>query len=153
MKMSCLILFLFFLSCKKEKNTFSDSFIKNNTSHTIKITPYVNGTINMNSTVEIQANEIKKVYYNNTRGLGKGVSYSRINQPMDSFVVTFDNMYSIVHYKSNLIGNRIKHYLYFSKRNLFNDSSYLSTIVRETKNQRSWEFIYTFVEKDFLDAQ
>ena len=72
---------------------------------------------------------------------------------MDSFVVTFDNVYSIVHYKPTLIGSNPKRYLYSSKRNIYNDSSYAINIRSETGQEKFVDFTYTFTNQDYLDAK
>ena len=141
------------ISCTKEETTLSNSFAKNNTNHTIKVQPFYNGIVNTTMTFELQGKESKKIYYNNTRGKNIGLTYGGINQPMDSFIVTFDNLYSIVHYKPPLIGNNPKRYLYNSKRNLYNDTSYVTVLENKTKYSNSWEFTYTFTEQDYLDAK
>lgn len=153
MKYRAFIFVIMLSSCIKEENTFSDTYFKNSSSHVISVNPYSNGSVNNQFAFSLSINEEKEVYHNNTRGLGKGLSYGRINQPMDSFLVTFDNLYSIVHYKPPLIGTNTKRYLYSSKRNIYNDSSYTANLLKDEKYQRSWKFIYTFTEQDYLDAK
>lgn len=147
------ILFTGIISCSKEKNTYSNSYGKNTTFHTIKVQPYKNGVIDNNTGFQLQANESKQIYYNNTRGKNAGLTYGAANQPADSFLVTFDNLWSIVHYKPTLVGNSSKRYLYSSRRNLYNDSSYVTVLSKDTKYSNHWEFTYTFTEQDYLDAQ
>ncbi len=140
-------------ACTKEQNTYTNTFFKNITVYNIKVRAYSGGGINSSSSFELEPNETRNVFYNNTRGIGMGVSFGRINQPMDSFVVIFGNLYSIVHYKPNLIGTNSKKYLYSSKRNLYNDSSYLLIIKDESKSEKHVDFTYTFTNQDYLDAQ
>jgi hypothetical protein len=153
MKLLNLLPLVCIVSCTKEQTTLSDTFAKNTTSHNIQIRLFKNGAIDNNVSFNLQPNETKKIYYNNTRGIGNGVTYGRINQPADSFIVTFDNLYSIAHYKPTLIGNSTKKYLYSSKRNLYNDSSYMAALTNSTKYSRKWEFTYIFVEQDYIDAR
>src|SRR5215204_3421388 len=124
---------IFLLSCNKEKNTTSDTLFINSTPHVIKVSAYIGGMIDQKLSFELEPNEISKVYHNNTRGINNGISYGYGNMPIDSFVATFDNAFSIAHYKPNMTGNNPKRYLYESKRNIYNDSSYTLTVKKETE--------------------
>ncbi|MEQ1799580.1 MAG: hypothetical protein ABL872_16615, partial [Lacibacter sp.] len=89
----------------------------------------------------------------NNRGIGNGLTYGGYNQPLDSFVVVYENIYYISHYKPTLVGGNSKKYLYTSKRNIYNDSSYVPNLIIDSKHQRSWDFKYSFFEQDYLDAK
>jgi len=153
MKILVALLVLFLAACNKEENTFTDTYFTNATQHTIKVTVFMGAATVQSMSFGLGPNEKKKVYYNNTRGLGRGVSYGYINSPMDSIVVAFDTTHTITHYKANLIGSNPKHYLYESDRNIYNDKSYAMTVTKSTDTQKSVEFLYTFTEQDYLDAQ
>lgn len=140
-------------SCSKEKNTISNTDFVNSTLHNINVKAYKNGIIQTDGSFILNANETKQVFNLNNRGIGSGLTFGGYYQPMDSFVVTFDNTYSISHYKPNLIGTNLKKYLYSSKRNIYNDSSYVPNLLKDSKYRREWDFKYTFVEQDYLDAR
>ena len=141
------------ISCNKERNTTSDTFFINSTQHVVKVNAYVKGVVDSKISFELASNETKKVYHVNTRGINHGISYGYINMPVDSFVVSFDNTYSIVHYKSNLISTNPKRYMFDSKRNIYNDSSYALSVKNETEIERDVEFSYVFTDQDYIDAQ
>lgn len=135
--------------CIKEQSSQSDTYFVNATSHLIRVNSY--GALN--KSFEITPGQTKNVLSQNAKVLNNGISYGYISQPVDSFIVVFDMHDSIVHYKSYLVGNNPKRYLYSSRRNIYNDSSYIKTLVSESKNFRGWSFTYTFTEQDYLDAQ
>jgi hypothetical protein len=141
------------LSCNKEENTISETFFTNSTQYTVKVNAYVGGVVYNDESFELEASEKRKVAYVNMRGISKGASYGRINQPIDSFVVTFDNVFSIVHYKPTLVGINPKRYLYESRRNIYNDTSYTLTVKKQTDTEKNVEFDYVFTEQDYLDAK
>lgn len=147
------IFIILLTGCIKESNTISTTYFINTTQHKIEVNAYLNGYVQTNSSFVLNANESKMIFNFNYRGIGSGVSYGYINHPMDSFTVKFDDLYSISHYKPNLIGTSLIKYLYDSKRNLYNDSSYVSDITKDSKYRREWDFKYTFTEQDFLDVR
>lgn len=149
----CLLLCAFIVGCIKEKITISNTQFENTTSHVIKVDGYRNGQIQSESSFVLNANESKQVFHLNNRGIGSGLTFGGYNQPLDSFVVVFDNSYRISHYKPTLIGTNTKRYLYSSKRNIYNDSSYIPNLVSDKKYKREWDFKYAFIEQDYLDAK
>lgn len=147
------VLLFFFSSCTKDGVTLSYTNFINSTNHSINVRAYLGGLIQNQSSFILNPNETKQVFDLNNRGVGNGVSFGVYSHPLDSFVVTFDNTYNISHYKPTLIGMSIKKYLYSSKRNIYNDSSYIPNLLKDTKYRREWDFKYTFVEQDYLDAK
>jgi hypothetical protein len=139
--------------CIKEKSTVSNTNFINSTLHNINVKAYKNGSIQTDGSFTLNANETKQIFNLNNRGIGSGLTFGGFYQPIDSFVITFDNFYSISHYKPNLIGNSFKKYLYTSKRNIYNDSSYVPNLITDSKYRREWDFKYTFIEQDYLDAK
>jgi|KBSSwiS6_1023812.scaffolds.fasta_scaffold00415_2 hypothetical protein len=149
----CLLFCIFLLGCVKDKITISNTQFENTTSHSVKVDGYKNGLIQTESSFVLNANESKQVFHLNNGGIGSGLTFGGYNQPLDSFVVIFDNTYRISHYKPNLIGTNNKRYLYSSKRNIYNDSSYVRNLLVDKKYKREWDFKYTFIEQDYLDAR
>lgn len=152
MKYLPIIGLLFFASCNKDSVTISNTIFINNTSHSISVFGYNNGLLNQESSFDLNANDIKTVFTLNNRGIGEGLSFGEYFRPVDSFVVIFDNSFKITHYKPTLIGNNPKNYLFGSNRNIYNDSNYTNSIIIDKKFRREWNFEYTFIEQDFLDA-
>ncbi|HNP53614.1 MAG TPA: hypothetical protein PKK69_03330 [Ferruginibacter sp.] len=142
-----------FCSCIKEKNTFTEAWFLNATSHQIDVVAYSNGGNNSAVSFSLQPHESKWIDTYNQRGLTPGMSFGLTNYLNDSFVVIFDDQYAITHYKVNLTGNNPKSYGSGSHRNLYNDSSYEQLLENQTKHSRHFRFTYTFRESDFLDAQ
>lgn len=153
MKYSILFIMLFVISCKKDSVTLSSTIFINSTSHLILVEGYKNGLLNSESSFELSANEAKTVFTLNNRGIGNGLNFGEYYRNVDSFVVKFDNIFKISHYKPNLIGNSLKEYLYNSNRNIYNDMNYLRNMTRDEKHRREWDFKYTFIEQDYLDTQ
>lgn len=153
MKYALITGLLFFLSCKKDSVTLSNTIFINNTSHTISISGYKAGVINTESSFTLSANESKSVFTLNNRGIGNGLCFGEYYRYVDSFVVQFDGAFSISHYKPDLVGNSIKKYYFSSNRNLYNDASYLRIITKDNRYRREWDFKYTFTEQDYWDAK
>jgi len=151
-KIAILVL-LSFAGCIKEKSTVSNTIFTNSTSHAIAVNAYAGGQIQSASSFSLSANETKQVFSIRNGGIGIGCSFGYYNFPVDSFLVFFDSSYSIAHYKFTLIGNKPKRYLYSSKRNIYNDSSYVAHLVYDAKFKREWDLNYTFIEQDYLDAR
>ncbi len=153
MKPYYLIVVLILLSsCIKESSTVSYTIFINSTSHNISVHGFKNGIIQSESSFSLNANETKNVFTLDNRGIGNGLTFGGFNQPIDSFIVTFDNIFEIAHYKPTLVGTRPKKYLYTSRRNIYNDSSYVANLIKDEKLMRNWDFKYTIIEQDFLDA-
>jgi hypothetical protein len=142
-----------FVSCIKEKSTVSNTVFANTTPYAIQVNAYTGGQVQPGSTFSLAANETKQVFSIRDGGIGNGTTFGYIHFPVDSFVVVFDTAHSIAHYKPALTGNNPKRYLYSSKRNIYNDSSYAVNILSDTKYKREWGFKYTFTEQDYLDAR
>lgn len=153
MKYLYLIFLIALYSCVKDSVTLSKTIFTNSTLHQINLVGYKNGIIDQECTFSLNPNESKSVFVLNNRGIGNGLSFGGYFQSVDSFVVNFDNMNMISHYKPNLIGTNTKKYLFYSSRNIFNDSNYLKNITIDRKYRREWDFKYTFVEQDYIDAR
>lgn len=149
--LSCLILFT--SSCIKETSTHSTTIVNNASTHNIKLIPYSQGIENSAYSVELTKHEERIVNNIENGGKGKGTTYGNLLELNDSIKVFFDDTISITHYKLKVVGANPKSYSYMSKRNFFNDSSYIGIITSETSGTRNWKFTYTFTEQDYLDAK
>jgi hypothetical protein len=156
MKLSIAVLLITFFisSCIKEKSTYSTTIAVNSTNHYILITPFANGVISNKDSFSLDPNVSKNIYESYYRGIGSGVTYGYDIPYTDSIIVTFDNRYKMVHY-NHILPTMLntKHYLFLSKRNLYNDSSYNRVLLSETSSNKDWRFTYTFTEQDYLDAK
>jgi hypothetical protein len=144
----------FIIGCQKEKSTFYQAYIKNATSHQVKIVPFFSGTTNSNKIILLAAGDSVLV--------GHGVDWGKVDHAgfnseyfsgSDSIVVSFDNSYSISHYFNTPSLFSTKYYLYSSLRNLGNYLSWLYSFHDESKYSRRAFYLYRFTEQDYLDAR
>lgn len=146
--------FLYLLSCTKETVGHTKTFIKNTTSHTIKLIPY-NGASLDNANIKIVSpNSTLEVYNANVRGKTIDPCFGTLLlQPYDSVLVTYDDTVKIPHIKFNLPYSGTHKILFQSNRSISNHNNYLKEITDENKYSLTGQFIYTFVEQDYLDAR
>ncbi|MEO6612756.1 MAG: hypothetical protein ABIT05_11745 [Chitinophagaceae bacterium] len=153
MKYSLLFLLVVSIGCVKEKVGHTSSFIKNSTSHKIILLPY-NGTTLDNSTIKvINPNSTVEVYNDNVRGKTIEPGFGTLLQPYDSVVVSYDDTIKIPHIKFNILYNGSHKVLFTSNRSISNQNNWVKTITNETKYSLEGNFMYTFVEQDYLDAK
>lgn len=143
---------LFIMSCKKEEVGQTKSFIKNSTSHSIKLLPYNSGILDNTNIKTITPNSIIEVYSANVRGKTIEPCYGTLLQPYDSVVVIYDNLYKIPHIKFNSTFNGLKKVVFSSSRSISNASNWKKTITNETKYSIEGNFEFTFIEQDYIDA-
>jgi len=146
--------FLFLLvACTKEKSGHTSTFIKNTTTHTIKLLPYKGASIDMSYAKTIPATSIIEVYSANVWGKTIDPCFGTLLQPYDSVVVKFDDTVMIPHIKFNLVYNGTHYIPFQSNRSISNANSYLKEIIEEAKRSITGKFTYTFTEQDYLDAR
>ena len=154
MKKIFLFSFLFaIMSCKKEEVGQTISYIKNSTSHTIKLLPYNTSVLDNSNVKVISANSTLEVYSANVRGKTIDPCFGTLLQPYDSVLVVYDDTYKIPHIKFNLTYVGSKKVLFNSNRSISNASNWTKTITNETKYSIEGNFNYTFIEQDYIDAQ
>ena len=146
---SCL---LFMISCKKEEVGQTKSFIKNSTSHSIKLMPYNGGIFDSTNIKTITSNTTIEMYSANVRGKTVEPCFGTLLQPYDSVVIVYDNLYKIPHIKFNGISNAPKKVLFTSSRNISNAANWTKKITNETKYSLEGNFEFTFIEQDYIDA-
>lgn len=154
-----MIRFIFFLlilcmfSCTKEKVGHTKTFIKNTTSHTIKLLSYYGATLDVNNTKIIPPSSTIEAYTANVHGKTIDPCFGTLLQPYDSVLVTYDDTVKISHIKFNLPYNGTHRILFQSNRSISNPGSYIKEITNETSYSLEGKFTYTFVEQDYLDAK
>lgn len=155
MKFMAISMAMLFTACKKDSITTSDTVFVNTTAHQISVTSYIGGVAQAQSqsSFSLMPGESKTVLSSGNGGIGNGATFGAIYSIMDSFVVKFDNAFSITHYKVNFTGSNPKHYPFASGRNIYNEANYQATMKKDAKYRREWELKYTFKEQDYLDAR
>lgn len=149
-----IIFSLLALSCSKEKYTSYTTKLYNKSTHIIKIEPYIKGILNTPYVTVLKPDSIIQIASGGQRGIGVGKSGFFSNQiNADSLIVTFDNLYSIVHYLVEPSNKSPRYYLYSNFRNLINMESYAFREISESSNTQSEYYDYTFSEQDYLDAK
>ena len=77
MKNNCLCIFLFLFSgCQKEDSTIYLAYLKNTTSHQIKIQPYTAGYIVQQNIINLPPGEKFEFAYGHARGLQNDGGFS-----------------------------------------------------------------------------
>jgi hypothetical protein len=155
MKKILFIIMLSALSCNLEESTYTTSFINNTSSHSITITPYYQGLVVKEDSVNINRNQLYEILSKNNRGKGSGFSYSLYIAIYDSISVKFDNSIQTIHYSdatSHFVSN-LNGIKYDSNRSVYNNDNYIRKITHEDKHNISNEYIFTFAEQDYIDAK
>jgi hypothetical protein len=154
MKIYLGLLIFLFVGCTKEQITNYKANLSNTTIHTIVIRPYFGGSVPNNKIITLTPNGTFQIANGTDWGIvNNGGFDSDSFGGSDSIVVTFDNIYSITHYTTQLTLLASKYYLVSSNRNLYNKNSYLYTYQDPSKTRRESNYLYKFVEQDFLDTQ
>ncbi|MEJ7625504.1 MAG: hypothetical protein WKF35_01470 [Ferruginibacter sp.] len=152
-KLPFLIVVIFFFGCTKEKVGHTKLYIKNTTTHTIKLLPFNGGALENNSIKIINPNSEIEVYDANVRGKTVEPCFGTLLQPYDSVLVTYDDLVKIPHIKFNLPYSGNHKVLFTSSRSISNQNNWVKAITNETKYSLEGNFMYTFVEQDYLDAK
>ena len=143
----CLLTLILLGCCKKSLETYVK--IQNNTSFDVSIQMYKNGKLSKIPTVILKGTS--NVILDSTKiRLRDAADFNRF---ADSIVVVFDNQKKAVHYSFNKTGDNPFAVLFKDKRCLFNGLAYESKVLIDNKCYAETEFIYTFVEQDYLDAK
>lgn len=137
-----------YVSCKCEGTFKTISVLTNSSIHAISISPYRYGVIQSNS-IFLEANSSKKIDLSS--GRSKGAIWSSPFLLSDSLLVTFDNNKKVIHYGRE--GTNKSAIFLSSPRNLFSENSYQKKTAMEDKCYLETEFIYTFVEQDYLNIK
>ena len=148
------IVTVFLGACTKEKITLYHANLKNNTTHKIEIKPYFNGTTSIDKIVTLMPNETHEIANGFDRGIvGNAGFTSRTFSGSDSIIVIFDNIYSITHYFNSPVFLSKKFYFLTSNRNIYNKDNYLYSYNDLSKNKRESNYVYEFIDQDYLDAK
>ena len=143
----CLVALVLLGCCKKSLETSIK--IQNTTSSNISIQMYKNGKLSKILNVILKG--ASGVILDSTKTkLRDALDFSRV---ADSVVVAFDNQKKAVHYDFNKTGNNPFAILFKDKRCLFNELAYESKVIIDDRCYAETEFVYTFVEQDYLNAK
>ena len=143
----CLLSLILLGCCKKSLETYVK--IQNNTSFNVSIQIYKSGKLSKIPNVILKGTS--NVILDSTKiKLRDALDFNRV---ADSIVVVFDNQRKAVHYDFNKTGNNPFAILFKDKRSLFNGLAYESKVIIDNKCYAETEFIYTFVEQDYLNAK
>jgi hypothetical protein len=128
--------------------------LHNDTKHLLKLEPYLGGKLIVSNITILNPDTTIQIASGGQRGVGVGKSgfYSE-KVIADSIIVTFDNLFSIVHYTTEPFHKSLKYYLYSTVRNISNMESYTFKEINESSNIQSEYYNYTFTEQDYLDAK
>lgn len=140
-------------SCNKDRITISSSLVVNQSGHAITVNAYREGVIQPQLSATLNTGETREIYRDLEKGSSQGAGYPVFAPFADSIVVTFDNTYSIAHYKISPIGNRPKFYPFTSARNLYNGLAWSKTQSQDENDRKKFEFRFTFTETDYNDAK
>ena len=154
LKIKILILVLL-TGCSKEQSTNYYAYLKNNTTHTIVISPYSKGQLVSNNIINLLPSTNFQVANGTFRGLvGNGGFFSKYYDNSDSVRVTFDNSYTITHYNFNNPNPlNSKYYLNTSLRNIINFKSYAFVSKSLSRNRIENNYNFEFIEQDYLDSK
>lgn len=136
----------------QEKNTLTDTILKNPLQHNVEIYYYLNGIITDSVVIPMLSQKI--VSSINNRGKGSGLTYPNIVISFfDSAAVAFDDTVWITHYPKNANPANSTALIYINPRNLFNQDNYTRTVMKEDKNYIENLYIFEFVEQDYIYAR
>lgn len=149
-----LIVFIFILiGCTKEQITTYTAYLSNKSNHSIVIRPYFNGIVPTEKIISLALNDSFQIANGSDRGIVNNAGFnSNFLSGSDSIVVTFDNQYKITHYFNQPVNLASKYYLINSNRNLYNKDNYLYTYQDASKNRRESNYLYKFIQQDYLDS-
>lgn len=123
-------------SCIKDpQEAITKLIIAKDTNHLIQLSAFLNGQI-VNDII-LDANNTDTIFNNG----GKGGSFSFFPfDTADSVRVTFDNQYSIIHFRDRAQNN--------TNRNIFD----LSNWTKQKENKYYFEYKYLFQDADYNEA-
>lgn len=148
------LVFLMSVSCNKDYQSNTETFLNNNTNHIVEIYPYTGGFTDPNSKIIIYPNQRISVYKDNVWGKSLKPNYGTLLQPYDSVVIAFDTIYRVAHRSfrdsSALCSKCIA---FSSNRNISNEESYIETVTKNHKKFLRGYYEYIFTEDDYNFAR
>jgi hypothetical protein len=142
------------IGCQKEKITFYQAYIKNNTAHQVKLMPYFAGVAPSSKIIVLTPGDSVQVAQGTDRGKANHAGFNSVYfSGSDSIIVVFDNVHPISHYLNTPLTFSSKYYLYSSPRNIENYLNWSYSFQDVSKSRREAFYLYRFVEQDYLDAQ
>lgn len=136
----------------KEKNTLTNTVIKNPLPYFVKVNYYTNGLKKDSLALPVLSQKIVSSLDN--RGKGSGLTYPNIVISFyDSAVISFNDTYTVTHYSKNTSASNPTALLFINQRNIFNQDNYQRTILNESKTFIQNEYIFEFTEQDYIYAR
>lgn len=153
--LSLLVITFLLQSCKKDELTQAKAYIKNTTTHSIKILFYKSGLVSANDTIKLTTNQEIEIANGPLRGLIKAPAFNSnyFGSSNDSMVVIFDNLYRVTHYGTLPINLTSKYYDFASLRHIGNPKSYIFTSTQVASTKLENVHRYEFVEADYNYAR
>lgn len=149
-----ILLIVLLNGCTKEEVTLYTAQIENTTSHYLVVMPYFSGFVPPNKIITINPGQTVEIGHGTNRGIVDNAGFfSDYLSGSDSIIVVFDNQYQITHYFEVPTLMNPKHYLYLSLRNLYNKDNYFYTFSDISKNRRESNYLYKFIEQDYIDSK
>ena len=158
MKISILITFcvIFLSGCIKEKSTYYEAKIINNSGVAVEIVPYKSGVPNYSKKIALNNYDSFIVAQGTDRGIVNHAGFSsEYFSNVDFLIVKFNDFDSIFHYINlpESIPDEQKYYEYSNDRNVLNMYSYQYSHKDVSKGRREAYYIYTFTESDYEFAK
>ena len=145
---------LLIAGCTKESITLYKAYIKNETNHQIKVTPYFGGSVYNDKIIILNAGDSVIIADGYDRGIvNHGGFTPKYFAGCDSLSVIFDNLYPVSHYVITPVSLYPRHYLYASLRNVANYLGWDYNANDISQHKREAFYLYRFVEQDYLDAK
>jgi hypothetical protein len=141
--------------CTKEDTTLSYAKLYNNSGVKIEVTLFSSGMPLNEYLVRLAPNDSIEVSTNEYMGKGKSNdpgfnnAYFSIS---DSVIVTFNDSFTITHYRDTPLVTAAKYYLPSHSRCLLNIKNWAHSS-EETKHVATSRYQYAFTEQDYLDAK
>ena len=146
-----LILILLSTACIIEDGGFTESFLINQSNHSIKVVPYLNGTVQVDAIELVNPYEKLSVFHLHQRGKITKPSYADILIAYDSVKLIYDDQYAVKHLKT--VAQAPHEISFVNNRNLVNVKNYEFVLDKETKHTIANHYNFTFTEQDYLDAK
>lgn len=141
--------------CVKEDTTFSYATIYNHSGVSVNVTLFSSGMPLNDYLIRLAPGDSIEVSTNKYMGKGKSNdpgfnnAYFSIS---DSVIVTFNDSFTIMHYRDTPLVTAAEYYLPSHSRCLLNIKNWVHSS-EETKHVATSRYQYTFTEQDYLDAK
>lgn len=149
--LSYLLLIFILLSCiNKDFSTDYTATVSNTTNHKISIFCFDGRKITDSLTIAPNGNS--EIANGTKWGIDLHDGFST-RYTGDSVLVVFDDSLSSMHYKDIDTHTAASYYSWASPRNILNQDNFDFTYTDQSRYHRTSKYMYTFVEKDYQDAE